>query len=259
MAIEEKEDKINLNSYNPTEEEEEIRLNVYTRYKNMKAGEGRTEAEKDWDEADKQYKAEVEALDSDDYRTNLNKPIVFATIETELQETIERNSRPRTRPREYTDFARSSFANDVLNYSFDVGNFDFQYYQAKKEAHSRGTSFIFDYYKIDKRKVKRSTFKEGEKDKEFDRIDFDDCYAERIPCEMVYVDPAANHIEKARDAIIREILHIDAFKQKYENKVGFKNIEYVVPGGDTNVTTYYTPPKDLEQGEEVEIDRKSVV
>jgi hypothetical protein len=246
-------EEVNQSSYKPTDAEEKILENVYTRYSAMKNNTARTDAEADWDEADKQYKAEVTALDSDDYRTNLNKPIVFATIETELQETIERNSRPRTRPREYTDFARASFANDVLDYSFDIGKFDYQYYLAKKEAHSRGTGFIFDYYRVDKRKVKRINLEKNGEEQEFERVDFDDCYAEWIPCEMIYVDPAANHIDKAIDAIIREILNIDAFKQKYGSRHGFYNIDLVVPGGDTNTSTYYEPPKDLDKGKEVEI------
>jgi hypothetical protein len=48
-----------LTSSGATEEEEEIRQRVYTRYKEMKDGSERPAVEEDWDEGDREYEAYV--------------------------------------------------------------------------------------------------------------------------------------------------------------------------------------------------------
>lgn len=246
--------------YKPTDDEIQDILKVLDRFKAMKDCSQRSEAEEDWDNGDKEYRAYVESLDDDDKRTNINKPISFAVIETEMQETIERRPRPTLKPREHSDIAGVEFANDVLKFSFDRGEFDYQYYLAKKEARIYGTGVLFEYYREDKRIVKELTLKKDKKTgeiieeyKDVERIDFDDCYAEYIPLHQLYFDPAANHINKCRDMVRREIMHIDEFKRIYGKKRGFKNVEYVVFGGDTNVNSYYEPPRDVIEGEEVEV------
>ena len=240
------------NRFLPTEEEVEIQQRIYTRFREMKDGSERSEIEAEWDAGDKEYEAFVEAQDADDYRTNVNKPISFAIIETELQETIDRKPRPIVKPREYSDQTKVLFINDVLDYSFDVGNFDYEYYMAKKEALIRGTGYLFEYYREDSRMVSEMKMVKDPKTKEFKeeyklvkKIDFEDVYAEYIPCEMIYVDPSANHIRKAKDLIRREVLNIDDFRQRYDGRRGFVNVDMVVAGGDTAYYTYYSPPTDL--------------
>jgi hypothetical protein len=242
-----------VNRYSATEEEEEIRQRVYDRYKAMKDAETRGEAETEWDMGDKSYEAYVEAQDDDDYRTNINKPIAFSIIETELQETIDRRPRPLVKPREYSDNAKVQFINDALDYSFDIGNFDYQYYLAKKESLIRGTGFLFEYYREDSRvvsdmKMVKDEENPGEFKEEYNlikRVDFEDVYAEYIPNEMIYVGPEGNHISKKADAIIREVIDIDAFRQKYDGRRGYVNIDKVVAGGDTSHYTFYSPDEDV--------------
>jgi hypothetical protein len=246
--------------YLPSDEETEVALRVYTRFKAMKDSEERQEAEVDWDYGDKEYEAYRAELDDDDTRANINKPIAFAVIETELQETIEHKSRPKVMPREFEDSAKTELVNDVMDYSFDVGNFDYQYYLAKQEALVRGTGFLMEYYREDKRTIYEPTFTKnketGEIDEEYKAklvTEFDDVYAEYIPNDMIYVDPAGNHISKKRDLIIREILDKGEAVLKYQNRRGFYNLENIPSGGaDTSRYTYYSPPSDATD-DEVEI------
>jgi hypothetical protein len=246
--------------YQPDDEEQEIATKVYERFKNMKDSAERHEAEEDWDYCDKEYEAYRTPLDEDDPRANINKPIAFSIIETELQETIEHKSRPKAKPREFEDSAKTALVNDVLDYSFDAGNFDFQYFLAKQEALVRGTGFLMEYYREDRRTVYEPNFT---KDKETGDIkedyksklvtDFDDCYAEYIPNDMVYVDPSGNHISKKRDMILRELSDIDEARLKYKYRRGFYNLENIPFGGaDTSTYTYYEPPTDMSD-HEVEI------
>lgn len=247
------------NHWKPNDEEEEARKLVYDRYKNMKNSPERKAAEIDWDYGDKQYQAWVEEQDEDDHRTNVNKPMAFAVIETICQETIDRNSRPKAHPRRHDDTTKTNFINDVLGYSFDISNFDYQFFLTKKESLIRGTAVMMEYYRDERRMVGDLEITEGEDGepqeeyKQVERVDFDDLYTEYIPVEMFYIDPGANHIDKARDCIYREIIHIDEFYRRYSKKKDFKNIEYVKMGGDTNRYTYYETAKDIDQAEEVEV------
>lgn len=250
--LEELEEKsTDSNRYLASDDEEDVRKRVYDRYKTMKNSTDRQDAETDWDNGDKAYEAYTAEQDADDFRTNINKPIDFAIIETELQETIERKPRPIVKPREYSDQIKVQFINDVLDYSFDVGSFDYEYYMAKKEALIRGTGFLFEYYREDSRmvsemKIKKEDGKFVEEYHLVKKVDFEDVYAEYVPSEMIYVDPSANHTKKLKDIIRREVLDIEDFRQRYDGKRGFINVDKVTAGGDTNSYTYYEPPTDQD-------------
>ena len=239
-------------NYVPTDDEDIILQRVYHRYDRMRNADSRVEYEEDIDLADKEYNAYIAPLDEDDYRSNINKPISFAIIETIMQETIERKPRPKTKPRSYSDETSALFTNDVLNFSMDVGNFDFQYVLAKKEALKRGTGFLFEYYRYDKRNVGELKLekKDGEVEESYtlkEKIDYDDVYAEYEPGEHLYFDPAGNHITKCRDMVKREVQNIDEFYRIYNGKRGFINVDKVKGGGTVDWPTYYTPPEGLEE------------
>lgn len=246
-------------TYIPTEEENEVLKNVYDRFKDMKQATARVQFESDIDTGEKQWEGYVEPQDADDYRSNINKPIAFSIVETEMQETIERNSRPKVKPREASDIAKAQFTNDVLNYSFDIGNFNYQFNMAKKETLIRGTGFLLEYYREDKRTVKELELVRNKETKEIEeiynqveKVDFDDVYAEYIDGQFLYFDEAGNHIEKCKDMIIRRIFGLNEWRRIYSNKRGFYNIEYVHGGGDTSIDSYYGHPKDV-QDQEVEM------
>jgi len=243
----------------PTEEEDKYLQQVYERFKAMRDAQSRQDAQTRWDDGDKAYEAYVASLDEDDYRTNINKPIAFAIIETELQETIDRKPRPKVDPREAGDKNQVHLINATMKYSFDVGDFDYEYQRAKKESKIRGTGWVVEYYREDSRMVnspKKFTKNEkGEIEEKYTlerKIDFDDCYAEYKPNEVIFTDPSANHIKKARDGILREILDIDEFRRVYEGKRGFENTEDVSFGGDTSWPSFYDRPQDMTD-KEVEV------
>lgn len=246
--------------YKATSEEEEILNNIITRYKRMKDNTERQDAESDWDEADKEYRIHTDTLDDDDFRTNINKPISFSIIETEEQETIDRRPRPILKPREFSDVAGCDLANEVLKFSYDRGSFDYEYIQARKESRKYGTAVLYEYYREDKRTVGELEIKKDEKTGEYieeyknvERTDYDDCYTQYESIRMWYFDEAANHINKCRDAIRREILEIDEFRRVYGKKRGFYNIDKVISGGDTSVDSYYDVPEQVLQEAKVEV------
>jgi len=239
--------------YIPDEEDKKILSRVYTRFSDMKNSDARVEYEKNIDEADKDYNGWMEEKDEDDYRSNINKPIGFSLIETMVQETIERKPRPKVAQRSSTDAGATMMTNDVMGFSFDVGEFDYQHFLAKKESYKRGTGFLFEYYRYDTRVVEEMDLKKGDNGaieeiyKKKEKIDYDDLYSEYIPGEWLYFDPSAHHISKCKDAIRREVINIDEFYRIYENKRGFKDVSKVRGGGNNSWPTYYTPPEGMEK------------
>lgn len=241
--------------FQPDKREREIRRRVYERWVHIRDDPQRKEAEKDWNMADKQYRMFVPDIDPDDWRSHLELPDAFAAIQVQMQETIERKSRPTLMGVEDSDDAKEKFCNAILNWNMSSTGFDLQYFMGKLCATIRGTAFFEDYYRVEKRTVKDPTDVDdnGEliyQDKEI--TDFDDDYTEWVDNQWIYVDPAAKDIEEASDYFKREILPIGKFHTKYDNKTGFKNTQYVKAGGDIGRVMYFQPPKDMN-AQEVEI------
>lgn len=242
--------KQQINSgYRPNKRRRAIRREVYQRYYWLRDDPLRTEAEADWELADKEFSLYVEPKDADDWHADLHLPDAFAAIQTQAQETIERRSRPTLRATEESDEPISEFANSVINYNMDNTGYDYQYYLAKLAASSRGTAFLMDYWRHDRRVVKDPDSidqKTGEikyKDKEL--IDFDDDYTEWVPNEFIYIDDKAKHIDEAVDMVRRQILNIEEFHRIYDQKPGFFDTEYVYAGGDTSTRSFFQIPHDI--------------
>lgn len=242
--------------YKPNKREREVRRLTYERWNQMRNDGQRKIAEQEWDEGDKEYRMYIPDIDPDDWRSHLELPDSFAAIQTSMQETIERKSRPMIigTDGDGTD-PKERFQNAILNWNMTRTGFDLQYYYAKLCAAIRGTSFLKNYYRVEKRKVKDPTSvdENGElvyTEKEI--VDFDDDYTEWIDNQWLFIDPAAKSIDEASDAIEREILPIDKFYQKYKDKPGYKNCEFVRPGGDIGRTMFFKTPEDLNK-DEVEI------
>lgn len=233
-----------------------VRRQVYTRYYLLRNNPARSDAEEDWETGDKEYQMWVDPnIDPDDWRSHLQLPDAFTAIQTQAQETIERKSRPTLVATEESDEPIQDFANSVMNYNMNNTGFDYQYFLAKLSAAIRGTAFLRDYWRTDKRIVKepQSVNPDGTikyADKEI--TDFDDDYTEWIPNEFVYVDEKAKHIDDAIDWVRREILNIREFHRIYGNKAGFINTEFVVQGGDTSTRSFFQLPKDITN-QDVEI------
>lgn len=229
--------------------ERQVRKFVYERYYEMRDDPRRREAEEDWEMADKEFRQYVPEIDPDDWRSYLNLPDAFSAIQTQMQETIERKSRPILAAVEESDEPIADFSTAVMNYNMNCTGYDYQYFLAKLAAAIRGTSFLMDYWRKDVRVVKDPKLgDDGEityQDREV--VDYDDDYTEWVPNEYIYVDEKAKHIDEAVDTARREILNIDEFHRIYDNKVGFKNGEYVVMGGETTTRSFFQMPKDMTE------------
>ncbi len=235
--------------YRPNKRMRKIRRQVYERFYWLRDEPLRAEAESDWETADKEYGMVIPEIDPDDWQSHLQLPDAFAAIQSQAQETIERKSRPSLRATEESDEPIEHLANSVINYNMDNTGYDYQYSMAKLAASIRGTAFLMDYWRTDKRIVKdpvsinKETGEVTYQDKEI--IDFDDDYTEWVPNEFIYIDEKAKHMDEAVDGFRREIVNIDEFHRIYDNKPGFVDAEYVIAGGDTSNRSYFQLPQDI--------------
>ncbi len=232
-----------------------VRRKVYERYEDMRSYKDRIDAEADWEYGDKQYEMWEEEIDPRDWRAHLNLPDAFAAIQSQSQETVERKSRPKVRRVEDSDKNREELQNALLKHNMDKTGFDYQYYLAKLVASYRGTSHLWEFYRLEKRMVRFpvSVDKDGEiQYKEQEITDWDDTYTMFIENEYILVDEAASNPDDAIDCIRREIIEIEEFHRIYDNKPGFKHQEHVFPGGETTTRSYFSLPKDMRE-QDVEI------
>jgi hypothetical protein len=242
-------------SYRPNKAERIVRRKVYERYREMRDDSQRKEAETDWDNADKEYRMYIPEIDTDDWRSHLELPDAFSAIQTSMQETIERKSRPHLVGVEESDAAREKFSNAIINWNMNRTGFDLQYFYAKLCAAIRGTAWLKEYYRVEERTVEDPTDVDDEgllvyKEKRI--TDFDDAYTEWVDNQFVFIDPGAKSIEEASDCFERKIMAIEDFRHKYTDKPGYKNIKYVKPGGDVGRTSFFQVPQDM-MADEVEL------
>lgn len=246
-----------LNKYLPTKHRRRIRRRVYERFYELRDNPLRAEAEAEWKIADEEYGMVTTEADPDDWQSRLQLPDAFAAIQAQSQEDVERKSRPHLIATEESDEPIEEFANSVLTYNMNNTGFDYQYYLAKLSAAARGTAFLFDYWRTEKRVIKNPVSVDDEtgeieyEDKEV--IDFDDDYTEWVPNEYVFVDEKAKHIDEAIDTVRRELINIEEFHRVYGDKPGFYDTEFVSAGGDTNTrNTVWQLPKDFNE-QDVEV------
>lgn len=241
--------------YRPTKACNDIRRTVYQRYYWLRGEPLRTEAERDWEMADKEYAMPIPQPDTTDWRSKLELPDAFAAVQAQAQETIERRSRPYLCATEDSDQPTADFANCILEYNMNNTDFDYQYYLAKLAASIRGTSFLMEYWRTDKRRIKDPTSMNADgtiKYVEREVIDFDDSYTEWVPNEFIYLDEKAKDVDEAVDMIRRQIINIDEFHRIYGNKPGFYDTQYVAQGGDTSTKSFFTLPRDVKN-QDVEV------
>lgn len=265
--------------YHPTRAESNIRMQLYRRYYEMRDNDWRTEAEHQWEMADKEYQMwmsesqqyittvqennqtvsyvsdTTQIPDPDDTRSRLKLPDAFAAIQSHMQETIERKSRPALSASNESEEPVEDYGNSVINYNMDNTNFDYEWYMGGMGAAIRGTAFYFDRYRFEQRWV-RDIDDVGDDGnlKTTKRLitDIDDDYCEWLPNEYVYVDEKARNIDMAVDCVVREILNIREFQRKYGLAKGYQNIEFVKRGGETTTRSFFKLPKDIT-GNDVEV------
>lgn len=236
-------------AYNPNKRRRAIRRQVYARWYWLKSEPARVEAEAQWEIADKEWNMYETPKEDDDWHSDLHLPDAFAAIRTQSQETIERKTRPSLSATEESDEPIKEFANAVINHNMNVTGFDYQIFLARLAASYRGTAFVMDYWRTEKRIV-RLPDSVDEKTGEIkyitkEIVDFDDDYTEFVPNEFIYVDEKADHIDNAGDMFRREIINIDDFHLKYDKKPGFYDTQFVYAGGDTSDRSFFKLPGDI--------------
>lgn len=241
--------------YKPNKRKRAIRRQTYQRWYWLRDNPLRLEAEIEWEMADKEYNMYTPDPDPDDWQSHLQLPDAFAAIRTQQQETVERKARPSLTATDESEEPTEEFANAVLGYNMNNTGYDYQYHLAKLAASIRGTAFLMDYWRTDKRVVKdpQSVDKDGKItyiDKEI--TDFDDDYTEWVPNEFIHIDEKAKHIDEATDMFRREILNIEEFHRIYDNKPDFYDTEYVYAGGDRANRSFFKLPQDITS-QDVEI------
>lgn len=243
-------------NYRPNKQRRAIRRQTYQRWYWLRDNPLRLEAEKDWEMADKEYNMYTPDPDPDDWQSHLQLPDAFAAIRTQAQETVERKARPSLTATDESEEPTEEFCNAIFNYNMNNTGYDYQYHEAKLAASIRGTAFLMDYWRTDKRTVKDPESvdeKTGEikyVDKEI--VDFDDDYTEWVPNEFIHIDEKAKHIDEATDMFKREILNIDEFHRLYDLKPGFYDTKYVYAGGDRFNRSFFQYPQDITS-QDVEI------
>lgn len=245
------------NYYKPkNKKEREARSLVWERYRVMRDDPKRKEQEEQWDLGDKMFLQWSEARESGDWRAHITLPDGFAAVQTHMQETIERRSRPVLKPVESSDFALEMFGNAILNHSMDVTGYDYQDYLAKQAAAIRGTSFVMEYYRIDKREIQDLTGVNEDGSLKYEKktvTDFEDTYTEFVENEFIFIDPSTADQNSLRDMVYREVMDWKEFQRVYSLRADFMNIDKVPKAGHVDDRVqFFERPKDMED-DEVEI------
>lgn len=249
---------INENGYYKpkNKKEREARRRIYDRYRAMRDDSIRKEEEKDWENADKAYMQWVPEREEGDWRSHITLPDAFSAVQSHMQETIDRRGRPLLESLDSSDYAREQFANDILKYNLDRTGFDFETFKAKNCAAIRGTAFVMERYRLEKRIVQDpdSIDKEGEiVYKEREIVDMDDTFTEFAENDTVFLDPSADHESKARDMIEREVIPLDEFKRIYGQRGDFMNVSKVVSAGKVNENSTFFKKADDMTDDDVEV------
>lgn len=236
--------------YKPkNKKEREARRRIWDRYNAMKDDSIRKEEEKHWEEGDKAYQQWMPDREEGDWRSHLVLPDAFAAVQAHMQETIDRRGRPLLASVEASDLAREQFCNDIMSYSMDRTGFDYETFKAKNCAAVRGTAFVAERYRLEKRTVQDpdSMDEEGNiKYVEKEIIDVDDTFTEHIENDTLYWDPAADHESKARDCVERVVMSWDEFQRVYKNRADFMNVTKVSKAGKLDERAqFFKKAKDM--------------
>jgi hypothetical protein len=246
-----------MDTYKPkNKQEREARRRIFDRFQTMRDDPIRKEEEIIWEDGDKAYLQWMPDREEGDWRSHLVLPDAFAAIQSSAQETIERRSRPNLEAVETSDLAKEKFCNDILKHSMDRTGYDFETFQAKNCAAIRGTAFVMERYRFEKREVQDPDKLDKDGNivyKKREIVDYDDTMTEFVENDTIFLDPSARKVENLRDMIEREIKDINTFKHIYKNKPGFMNVNLVTAAGQLdNSVKFFKQAQDVSD-DEVEI------
>ena len=246
--------------YKPPEQEYQDLKYVYERRQQM--ADSRAKYEKRWDSWEKQYEAYREKRSEDDWRSNIVIPTTTSIVEAQLAEIIDQNMRPMVVARGPEDKPKAVVMNAAIDYSWEVGRADIEVYKLVKSALVKGTGIAQEYYRKEKRMVRKLLKvdpKKGEVWKDEEINDFDDVYLENLKLEDFYIDEKARSFSgsyPAKDAIRRYVMRYDAFRNFFKGKIWdpMGRAALVKPGtGDSNYYEFFKPPEAVMKDKLVEV------
>jgi hypothetical protein len=239
-------------NYKPTAADSPMRRTVWDRYTEMKDDPLRAEAEKQWDLGMKMYRMWAPPRDSRDWRADIILPDGFSAVQAHMQETINLRPRPLIKGVNAQDAPLEHFASAVFNSAMDNTEFDQETYKARNASAICGTAFTLEEYRYETRKVMDPvSYDEGEiKYKEKTIVDFDDVYTRYIDNWSAFFDPGAEDQKYGQDCAHREVMTYDTFKEVYEGKPEFKNVDKVVAAGDVAKNAgYFKMANDIDKND----------
>jgi len=233
----------------------ECRKRIWDRYTAMKDHPLRKEAEKRWDLGDKMYRMWAPERDPDDWRADIVLPDGFAAVQTHMQETVTLRPRPTLDPVESSDETLQYYVNHIYQYAMDKTDFDIETYKARNTSGIRGDAYTREEYRYEKRTIQDPvSVEDGEiKYKEREVIDYDDVYTRWVDNFSAFMDETVDDPKYSKDCIFREVLSYDAFKDAYEGKPGFKDVDKVVAASNVPKNAGFFKLAEDMTGEDVEI------
>lgn len=255
-AVQSTEGKGHQYTYKPAgKDDRDARKRIWDRYNAMKDSDQRKEAEKRWDLGDKMYSMWAPERDPDDWKADIILPDAFASVQTHMQETVTLRPRPSLEGVETSDETIEYFCNHIYQFAMDKTDFDIETYKARNISAIRGDAYTLEEYRYEFREVQDPvSVKDGELTYKKRKIfDYDDVYTRSIDNWSAFTDESVDDVKYARDCVYREVLDFEDFKDMYEGKAGFKDIDQVVPAGSINKNAGFFKKADDMGGNDVEI------
>lgn len=239
--------------YRPSSKKDrDARRRISERFVAMRDDELRKEAEKEWDLGRKMYRMWAPEREADDWGADVVLPDGFSAIQTHMQETIDARFRPVLEGVESSDEVMAWYNNAIFQHAMDTTEFDQETTKARMASAMMGTAFTREEYRYEIREVMDPTsFKDGEIQYTKKEItDYDDVYTRFVRNENCFMDERAEDQKYANDCIYREVLDFETFKELYESRPGFKDIEKVIPAGSMSPNAgFFKMANDMDKND----------
>ena len=225
--------------YIPSDKEKDRLNESYKRFE--EARDGREYVSKHFESYEKQWEGyfgdDIEDAARDttgEYRSNVWVPMTYWLTMSAMSEYIQQNPTLMLLPVGEEDVPFAEIAQEITNYSMEIGNFIVQMYKTFLDASIFGTAPIYEYYRCENREIKElseydpETMKFKYKKKEI--TSFKDVYAESFSPYHFYPQPFCEDMDSCNYAFRRFIFGKDEFHGLYNKK--FKNAKLVLPAKD---------------------------
>jgi len=218
----------------PNQKNQERVSFIYDRFTAM--SEHKSRYSKFWPDYEKLWKRYRDDNTGEDaWQANTVDANVRATIDTALSAIVATSPYPNFIAQQERDRPKQAIVDQLYKFNFWKGNQELENYYIYLDALKLGQGFGKVIYLRDERevqfpeKVNQETLEITYKKKTI--YDYDDIKTVRVSPYRMYLDEFATSAENARDVIEEEILDIDEFHRKYDDK--YPEAKNVVSAGAT--------------------------